>query len=136
MKVLWTLVAAVGLAGCASAPPLPAHARDFITVPASSESVVVRPPGLRVRDGRLELTGFVVKVYEAKTTERTHLDVRFFDQNGAALREERVEFYPRRLINARRAPNRQGNYSVPLDALPAGAVRIEVRAHDEPEHRP
>ena len=124
------------LGGCVASPhsALPTEARNITATAVSSPSVTVRDPALRMRNGRLELTGFVVKVYAAKTTEQTHLDVSFIDGSGGTLRAETVKFSPQRLINARRAPNRQGNYVVPLDSLPAGTVRIEVRAHDG-EHR-
>lgn len=130
------LIGAAALAGCMSAPltELPAEARSLTLVPISSPSVTLRQPGLRMDQTRLELIGTVVKVFATETTERTHLDVIFVDANGAALRTETARFYPARLTRARHAPNRQGSYVVPLAPLPSGTVRIEVRAHDAPEH--
>jgi hypothetical protein len=122
---------AVSLAGCAASPaPLPRAAQGVALVPISSKSVTVREPALQVKDGRLQLVGFVVKVYEADTTEKTHLDVAFLDASGARLAEQTTTFYPQRLTTGRRAPNRQGHYTVPLDPLVPGTQRIEVRAHD------
>ena len=129
---------AVGFGGCVTSPPVisPAAARDIALVPMSSASVTVRPPLLRQRDGRLELVGFVTKVYGAKTTERTHLDVTFLDSSGETLQTQTVLFSPQRLTRGHRAPNRQASYAIAIDALPTGTRRIEVRAHDEPHMLP
>lgn len=135
--LLFAIIAG-GIGGCATAPPveLPAAAREIALVPVSSASVTVRPSLLHQRDGRLELVGFVTKVYGAKTTERTHLDIVFFDVDGTSLRTQITQFSPQRLTRGHRAPNRQAFYSVTIDALPAGTSRIEVRAHDGPHASP
>lgn len=132
MKVSTTFLAAiVALSGCAATPsPLPKAVEGVALVPISSASVTVREPALQMNAGRLQLAGFVVKVYEAKTTENTHLDVAFLDEAGRPLFERSTTFTPQRLITGRRAPNRQGHYSLPVDDLPQGTRRIEVRAHD------
>jgi hypothetical protein len=54
----------------------------------------------------------------------------FLDEAGRPLTERSTTFTPQRLINGRRAPNRQGHYTLVLDDLPADTKRIEVRAHD------
>lgn len=126
------------LAGCVTSPPveLPVEARGVALTPVSSDSVTVREPLLRKREGGLELVGFVAKVYGSKTTENTHLDVSFISTTGETLRRQTARFSPQRLVRGRHAPNRQASYAVPVEVLPAGTARIEVRAHDADEHQP
>jgi hypothetical protein len=114
---------------------LPPEAQGIVLTPVSSASVAVRPPLLRTREGRLELVGFVTKVYGSGTTEGTHLDLVFLDASARILQSKSTQFYPARLTRGRHAPNRQATYSVQIDALPSGTARIEVRAHDAPDHR-
>jgi hypothetical protein len=80
--------------------------------------------------GRLQLAGYVTKVFEAKTTENTHLDVAFLDASGRMLVQRTTAFTPQRLSTSRRSSFRLGHYGIALDDLPAGTARIEVRAHD------
>ena len=122
---------AIALAGCvAPRAPLPKAAESVVLVPVSSASVTVRQPALQMSAGRLQLTGFVVKVYEAKTTEQTHLDVVFFDSANRTIAERTASFAPQRLTSGRRSPSRQGHYALELAELPTGTARVEIRAHD------
>jgi len=135
--ILFAIIA-VGVAGCATSHPLllSAATRDIALVPVSSASVAVRLPLLRQRGARLELAGLVTKVYGAKTTERTHLDIVFFDAGSKPLRTQVAQFSPQRLTRGHRAPNRQASYVVAIEVLPTDTSRIEVRAHDGPHAPP
>jgi hypothetical protein len=137
LRRLCLVLCATGVSGCATPLPvdLPPEARGVVVTPVSSASVAVRPPLLRTREGRLELLGFVTKVYGSGTTEGTHLDVAFLDASGRILQRQPAQFYPGRLARDRHAPNRQATYSVQIDALPPGTTSIEVRAHDAPAHQ-
>lgn len=135
-KYTGIIVLSAALTGCVASPePLPYAAAKVSLVPVSSANVTVRNPVLQMNAGSLLLVGFVVKVYEAETTENTHLDVVFLDGGRRMLGDRTTSFSPQRLITARRAPNRQGHYSVALEDLPPGTASIEVRAHDGP-HQP
>jgi hypothetical protein len=138
MKIacLIMIVSAAGLCGCASTmpDPLPPAARAVVLTPVSSAKVAVRDPYLRQREGRLELAGFVTKIFGSPTTEFTHLDVTFFDAGEKPLQVSTIKFSPQRLAHERHAPNRQATYRLPIDDLPPGTTRIEVRAHDAAEH--
>lgn len=137
LRRLCLVFCAAGVSGCATPLPveLPPEARGVVVTPVSSASVAVRPPLLRTWEGRLELLGFVTKVYGSGTTEGTHLDVAFLDASGRILQSKPAQFYPGRLTRGRHAPNRQAMYSVRIDTLPPGTATIEVRAHDAPAHQ-
>jgi hypothetical protein len=137
LPCLALIVCAAGVSGCATSRPveLPPEARGVVLTPVSSASVAVRPPLLRTREGRLELVGFVTKVYGSGTTEGTHLDVVFLDASSRILQRQPAQFYPGRLNHNRRAPNRQATYSVQIATIPSGTASIEVRAHDAPDHQ-
>jgi len=128
-----TAVGALILAGCTTtpSPDLPVEARGITLVAVSSWSVRVRPPFLRVREGHIEVAGSVAKVFGPGTTEHSHLDVSCFGDESRPLRTTEVEFFPRNLSGATsRSPAQSGSYSLALEPVPAGTVRIEVRAHD------
>ena len=128
-------LAAVALCGCATAPPLPREAAAVTLAPMASDSIGVLRPSWRVVDGQLALEGWVYKKVQAKTTEHTHLDVVFLDATGESLRDELVEFFPRKLRRAPRPPAGRGHYYLSIPDLPSGTVRITVEAHDG-EHGP
>lgn len=131
------MLVALGTAGCASAElPLPASLAGLILIPTSSAMVVVREPVIRMDDGLPTLFGHVGKVFGPGSTENTHLDIVYLNAKDEQLRQETVTFSPRKLSTTRRSPARQGFYRVPLSAMPAGTLRIDVRAHDGPHESP
>jgi hypothetical protein len=90
---------------------------------------VVSKIWLERKKGPLVVTGYVIKRLEAKDTAQTHLDVTLYDATGQVLRRSVEHFEPRQIPrNHRRADS--AAYRVALDPLPAGTVRIEVRAHE------
>jgi len=131
MKTLpWlSLLAVVSLTGCATpfrAPPDAAHIK---LDRADSPLVRVEKIWLERKKGPLVVKGYVVKRLEAEDTTRTHLDVTLYDSAGAVLRRTVEHFEPRQIPRRYRRPD-YASYSVPLDPLPGGTVRIEVRAHE------
>jgi hypothetical protein len=91
--------------------------------------VLVEKIWLERKSGPLVVKGYVVKRLEARDTTQTHLDVTLFDAGGAVLRHTVEHFEPRQIPRRHRRPD-YASYSVPLDPLPDGTVRIEVRAHE------
>jgi len=131
MKPLLSLGVVIGLGGCTSARlPPEAAAETLVSVP--SAAVALYPPKLLATDGRLTLDGHVFRQNAARTTAKSHLDIALFDANGKVLLSETVSFAPRELrAGTSRTMAQPGHYKLPLGELPAGTVRIEVRAHDE-----
>ncbi|MDQ5978463.1 MAG: hypothetical protein QG602_1437 [Verrucomicrobiota bacterium] len=127
---LWIiLLASAALAGCATpfrAPPDVAHVK---LERADSPVVVVEKIWLERKNGPLVVKGYIVKRLEAEDTTQTHLDVTLYDAAGAVLRSTVEHFEPRQIPRSYRRPD-YASYSVPLDPLPSGTVRIEVRAHE------
>lgn len=124
-------VAGLLLAGCATpfrAPPDVAHLQ---LERVDSPMVVVEKIWLERKGGQLVVTGYVIKRLEADDTTRTHLDVSLYDATGQVLRRSVEQFEPR-TIPSRVRWRDSATYRVPLDPLPAGTVRIEVRAHEGP----
>ena len=117
------------LAGCATpfrAPPDVAH---ITLVRVGSPLVAVEKIWLERKAGPLVVTGYVVERLAAADTSGTHLDVTLFDAAGRGLRATVEHFEPRQ-INSRFRRHNDATYRVPLDPLPPGTVRIEVRAHE------
>ncbi len=127
---LWIiLLASAALAGCATpfrAPPDVAHVK---LERADSPVVVVEKIWLERKNGPLVVKGYIVKRLEAEDTTQTHLDVTLYDAAGAVLRSTVEHFEPRQIPRRYRRPD-YASYSVPLDPIPSGTVRIEVRAHE------
>lgn len=123
------LSVALALAGCATpfrAPPDVAHIK---LERADSPVVVVEKIWLERKKGPLVVKGYIIKRLEAEDTTQTHLDVTFYNAAGAVLRSTVEHFEPRQITRRYRRPD-YASYSVPLDPLPSGTVRIEVRAHE------
>jgi len=127
---LWIiLLASAALAGCATpfrAPPDVAHIK---LERVDSPVVVVEKIWLERKKAPLVVKGYVVKRLEAEDTTQTHLDVTLYDAAGAVLRSSVEHFEPRQIPRRYRRPD-YASYSVPLDPLPSGTVRVEVRAHE------
>ncbi len=123
------ILASAALAACATpfrAPPDVAHIK---LERADSPVVVVEKIWLERKKGPLVVKGYIVKRLEAEDTTQTHLDVTLYDASGAVLRSTVEHFEPRQIPRRYRRPD-YASYSVPLDPLPSGTVRIEVRAHE------
>ncbi len=127
---LWLiLLASAALAGCATpfrAPPDVAHIK---LERVDSPVVMVEKIWLERKNGPLVIKGYIVKRLDAEDTTQTHLDVTLYDATGAVLRSTVEHFEPRQIPRRYRRPD-YASYSVPLDPLPSGTVRIEVRAHE------
>ncbi len=122
------------LAGCATpfrAPPDVAHLK---LERVDSPVVRVEKIWLERKQGPLVVAGYVLKRLEATDTTQTHLDVTLYDATGRVLRSTVEHFEPRQIPRRYRRPD-DAAYRVPLDPLPEGTVRIEVRAH-EGTHNP
>lgn len=117
------------LTGCVTpfrAPPEVAHIKLDV---ADSPIVRVEKVWLERENGPLAVRGYVLKRLEANDTTRTHLDVTLYAVDGRVLRSTVEHFEPRQIPRRYRRPD-SASYRVPLDPLPAGTVRIEVRAHE------
>lgn len=127
---LWLIpLAAAALAGCATPFRAPTDVAHIKLERADSPVVVVEKIWLERKAGPLVLKGYVIKRLEAEDTTQTHLDVTLYDATGAALRRTVEQFEPRQIPHHYRRPD-YAVYSIPLDPLPSGTVRIEVRAHE------
>jgi hypothetical protein len=88
-------------------------------------------PRLEEAPAQIEVTGTVTKASNWGTTAHSHLDVSFFDEAGQLLLRTEIPFSPSSLSRrTSRTAGQKGSYSLPLDSLPTGTVRIEVRAFD------
>lgn len=127
---LWLIIlATAALAGCATPFRSPPDVAQIELERADSPVVVVEKIWLERRNGPLVVKGYIVKRLKAEDTTQTHLHVTLYDATGAVLRSSVEQFEPRQIPPRARLPN-YGSYSVPLDPLPNGTVRIEVRAHE------
>jgi hypothetical protein len=124
------LLVALILAGCATPFRAPPDVRDIKLDRVSSPVVDVDKIWLVREAGTLLLKGSVQKQFAAEDTSQTHLDVTLYDSAGRVLRSTVEHFEPRQLNRRWRSPG-FGTYQEVLDPLPAGTVRIEVRAHEE-----
>lgn len=127
------LVGAVGLvlAGCATPFRAPADVANIKLDRVDSPVVIVEKVWLERKDGPLVVTGYILKRLEATDTTQTHLDVTLYDAAGSVLRRTMAHFEPRQITRRFSRPG-FGTYRVPLDPLPAGTVRLEVKAHEGP----
>lgn len=127
--LLLLLAAGLLLPACATPFRAPADVAHVALDRQSSPVVRVEKIWLSRRDGQLVLHGSVLKRLRTDYTGDTHLDVTLFDSAGRALRSTVAYFEPRRIPQGHRRPA-TASYAVPLDPLPAGVARIEVRAHE------
>jgi hypothetical protein len=127
---LWLIIlASAALAGCATPFRAPSDVAHVKLERADSPVVVVEKIWLERKNGPLVVKGYIVKRLEAEDTTQTHLDVTLYDAAGSVLRSTVEHFEPRQIPRRYRRPD-YASYSVPLDPLPSGTVRIEVRAHE------
>lgn len=127
---LWLMtVAAVALAGCATPFRAPQDVAHIKLERVDSPVVVVEKIWLERKGSPLVLKGYVLKRLEAEDTTRTHLDVTLYDATGTVLRRTVEHFEPRQIPRRHRRLD-YASYSITLDPLPSGTVRIEVRAHE------
>lgn len=117
------------LAGCATPFRAPSDVAHVTLVRVDSPLVAVEKIWLERKAGPLVVTGYVVERLAGDDTSGTHLDVTLLDAGGRVLRATVEQFEPRR-INARFRRHSDATYRVPLDPLPPGTARIEVRAHE------
>lgn len=127
--VVLSASAILGLAACATPfrpPPDVAHIKlDRVDSPV----VIVEKIWLERKAGPLVVTGLVTKRLEARDTTQTHMDVTLYNVAGQVLRSSVEHFEPRQIARQWKRPS-DATYRVPLDPLPPGTVRIEVRAHE------
>ncbi|MDP2137465.1 MAG: hypothetical protein Q8J74_06380 [Candidatus Didemnitutus sp.] len=132
---LAVIVGALLLAGCATpfrAPPGAAHLQ---LDRGDSPTVIVDKIWLARGTGPLVVAGSVVRRLDVTDTTQTHLDVTLYDAGGGVLRRTVEYFDPRQILPQHRRPA-TADYRIILDPLPAGAVRVEVRAHDGSHENP
>ncbi len=130
MKVFFIPLGVIGafLAGCTS-PFQPSQAHIELET-FDSPVVIMEHISLDRKDGVAILTGSVVKRTNTKDTTQTHLDLTCYDAAGQVLLLRTTEhFEPRQIPDRNSWPN-YATYRVSLNAIPAGTVRIEVRAHE------
>jgi len=96
---------------------------------ADSRNVIVDQIWLERKAGPLAVCGYVSKRLRGDDTDHTRLEVSMLDSNGAVLRQIEGGFSPRRLVRHMNYPA-LGTYHIELGELPAGTMRIRVRAHD------
>ena len=136
-QILIAVFVAISLGDCATpfrAPPDVAH----ITFERKdSPVVIVEKIWLERTQGRLFLKGYVVGRPSVTDTTQTHLDVTLYDESNRVLRTSVADFFPRQIpglrppqIPSRRIRQSYSHYSIVLDPLPPGTVRIEVRAYE------
>ena len=94
---------------------------------ADSRNVIVDQIWLERKAGPLAVCGYVTKRLRGDDTARTSLEVTLFDANGSVLRRTEGRFSPQRLIRHMNFPA-LGTYHIELGELPAGTIRILVRA--------
>ncbi len=123
------VLVAVGLAGCATPFRAPSDVAHIKLERTDSPVVTVEKIWLERKKGPLVVKGYVVKRPETEDTTGTHLDVTLYDAAGAVLRSTVEHFEPRQIPRRHRRPD-YASYSVQLDPLPAGTVRIKVSAHE------
>lgn len=116
-------------AGCVTPFRAPSDVAHIKLDRVDSPLVSVEKTWLERKKGPLVVTGFVLKELSTNDTTGTHLDVTLFDAAGRVLRSTVEHFEPRQISRRYRRPD-DATYRVPLDPLPLGTVRIEVRAHE------
>jgi hypothetical protein len=119
------------LAGCATPFRAPSDVATIRLERIDSPTVVVDKIWLARKAGSLAVVGSVTKRLYAGDTGNTHLDVTLYDAQEQVLRFTIEHFEPRHLVKHFRRPA-YGSYRILLDPLPAGTVRIAVRAHEGP----
>ncbi len=128
-QVLSATIAVFGLVGCATPFRAPPDVAQIQLERVDSPVVIVEKIWLERKGGPLVVRGFVLKRLEAEDTTQTHLDVTLYDATGQVLRQTVEHFEPRQIPRRYRRPD-DAIYRVPLDPLPPGTFRIEVRAHE------
>ncbi|HRE05709.1 MAG TPA: hypothetical protein PKX00_08875 [Opitutaceae bacterium] len=116
-------------AGCAIPFRAPSDVAAIQLERVDSPTVIVEKIWLERKSGQLVVKGYVLKRLNAGDTDDTHLDVTLYDAQGQELRSTVDHFEPRHLMRRFRRPP-YGSYRVPLDPLPVGTLRIQVRAHE------
>jgi hypothetical protein len=124
-------VIALALTGCSHVPtqfggswPLPTERR-------SSEAIDLARPIVQPVAAGLRVEGYLARQVDATTTAHSHVDVQFVDAAGAVLQEQPVTFTPADLAGGNLRSRPSAHYEVTL-AVPSGAARIRVIAHDRP----
>lgn len=129
LLILFFGAAGAILAGCATPFRAPADVAHIQLERGDSAAVIVEKIWLERKDGPLVVRGYVLKRLGAEDTTGTHLDVTIYDALGQVLRRTVAYFEPRAIRPHGSRPG-VAAYRVPLDPLPGGTARIEVRAHD------
>ncbi len=123
------LPVALLLTGCVNFMRTPSDLAHIQRDRANSGKVAVRNFELLRLDGEIVVAGKVGRLSDYYDTSKTHLDVILYAADGAVLRSTPTRFFPRQIDRGHRFPGR-ATYRLPLDPLPPGVVRVEVRAHD------
>jgi hypothetical protein len=132
MKILPLLIAGIllFLVGCTSTPRTAPEFSHIELIGESSPIITIANSRLVKSDGKLLLTGQVIRGHLAtsNSTSHIHLDIELRDASGALIGSTIEYFEPRNI------PNRPwgrsfGTYRIPMDSLPAATARIVIRAH-------
>ena len=129
MKACILIVLIVTLSACASVH-LPPEVAAVTLERIPSQAVAIYQPKIVMKDGQLLLDGWVYRQFGAATTAQSHLDIAFLDPSGRELRRETTNFAPRDLRGGGHRMQPRGHYTLPISSMPAGTIKIEVRAHD------
>ncbi len=130
MKILPLVIAGIllFLVGCTSTPRTAPELSHIELIGESSPSVSIANSRLVKSDGKLLLTGQVIRKHVATSTNDIHLDIELRDASGALIGST-IEYFEPRNIPYRRSNRSFGTYRIPMDALPAATARIVIRAH-------
>jgi hypothetical protein len=130
MKILPLVIASIllFLVGCTSTPRTAPELSHIELIGESSPIIKIANSRLVKSDGKLLLTGQVIRGHLATSTSQIHLDIELRDASGALIGSTIEYFEPRNI------PNRPwgrsfGTYRIPMDSLPAATARIVIRAH-------
>ena len=91
---------------------------------------------LERQNGRLVLSGYVVRRWPAASddTTKSHVKITLIDAHGAVLRTVATEFEPRVIPHGHKMPG-YAKFLAELEPLPDAASRIEIRAYEDGENR-
>ena len=127
--VLLTVFAAAACTNRVTPYQAPADVEQIQLERADSRNVIVDQIWLERKAGPLAVCGYVSKRLRGDDTTRTRLEVSLFDSGGVVLRRTEGGFSPQRLVRHMNHPA-LGSYHIELGELPAGTIRILVRARD------
>ena len=137
LRNIAALLAVLLFAGCQIAPDLPPEIAVISLNKIDSDRITVQKVWLRQENGKLFLRGRVVRHYPRSRddTAGTHLLIKLFDAKGGCLWSFPAEFEPRHIPDGVRGSSYfipgHSFFSLPLEELPVGTIRIQIQAYDD-----